>query len=216
MQSTPSTLLVIDDHPMALSGTTAFLAEMLPDVSVHAAAGTHEALSIINRGIKPEIVLLDIWLRDGTGFDALPSLRALLPDARFMFMSAEATPDIVAKAKALGAAGFVGKHLDGAAFARAIREVRQGEVSFPNADTLEQTRTPHDGIPVTPAELGLTPRQGSVLMLILEGLPNKSIARRLGLTENTVKEHVSAILQRLGVRTRLQIMSRLERFRVLA
>ncbi|HVK51979.1 MAG TPA: response regulator, partial [Pseudoxanthomonas sp.] len=124
MQSTPSTLLVVDDHPMALSGTTAFLAEMLPDVSVHAAAGTHEALSIINRGIKPEIVLLDIWLRDGTGFDALPSLRALLPDARFMFMSAEATPDIVAKAKALGAAGFVGKHLDGAAFARAIREVR--------------------------------------------------------------------------------------------
>ena len=66
----------------------------------------------------------------------------------------------------------------------------------------------------TPAELGLTPRQGSVLALVLEGLPNKVIARRLGLTENTVKEHVSAILQRLGVRTRMQVMSRMERFRL--
>ena len=70
------------------------------------------------------------------------------------------------------------------------------------------------GIPITPAELGLTPRQGSVLALLLEGLPNKSIARQLGLTENTVKEHVSAILQRLGVRTRIQIISRMERFRL--
>jgi DNA-binding NarL/FixJ family response regulator len=216
MQPSSSTLLVVDDHPMALSGTTAFLAETLPDVSVHAAAGTREALSIIQRGIRPEIILLDIWLREGTGFDALSSLRAVVPQARFVFMSAEATPDIVSKARALGASGFIGKHVDGATFAKAIREVRRGDVSFPNADSLEQARVPHDGIPVTPAELGLTPRQGSVLMLILEGLPNKSIARRLGLTENTVKEHVSAILQRLGVRTRLQIMSRLERFRVMS
>ncbi|MNT03780.1 transcriptional regulator NarL [compost metagenome] len=53
-----------------------------------------------------------------------------------------------------------------------------------------------------------------MLALVLEGLPNKVIARRLGLTENTVKEHVSAILQRLGVRTRMQVMSRMERFRL--
>ncbi len=216
MQSHASTLLVVDDHPMALSGTTTFLSEMLPDVSVHAAVGTREALSIIDRGVRPDIVLLDIWLTEGTGFDAMPTLKQRLPEARFMFMSAEATPDIVAKAQALGACGFIGKHVDGTAFVKAVREVRSGEHSFPNADTLDRARAPHDGIPVTPAELGLTPRQGSVLSLILEGLPNKSIARRLGLTENTVKEHVSAILQRLGVRTRLQIMSRLERFRLTA
>ncbi|GAB7549199.1 hypothetical protein CS8_089010 [Cupriavidus sp. 8B] len=68
--------------------------------------------------------------------------------------------------------------------------------------------------PITPEALGLTQRQGSVLILLLEGLPNKIIALRLGLTENTVKEHVSGILQRLGLRTRTEAMSRMKRYHV--
>ncbi|GAB7549398.1 hypothetical protein CS8_091030 [Cupriavidus sp. 8B] len=68
--------------------------------------------------------------------------------------------------------------------------------------------------PITPEALGLTQRQGSVLVLLLEGLPNKIIARRLGLTEGTVKEHVSGILQRLEVRTRTEAMLRMKPFHV--
>jgi DNA-binding NarL/FixJ family response regulator len=98
-----------------------------------------------------------------------------------------------------------------------VRTVLTGDTAFPSAESLSDQAAafgPAHGIPITASELGLTPRQGSVLVLVLEGLPNKVIARRLGLTENTVKEHVSAILQRLGVRTRMQIMSRMERFRL--
>ncbi|CAG9177282.1 response regulator transcription factor [Cupriavidus respiraculi] len=217
MSHAAPTLLVVDDHPMALSGTTAFLAEVMPDVAVHAAGSAKEALGTLQRGLKPDIVLLDIWLNDGTGFDAMQALKSLIPGARFIFMSAEATPEIVSRARALSACGFVGKHLDANAFSEAVRRVLAGDTSFPTAEALSGQAGsfgPAHGIPVTPAELGLTPRQGSVLALVLEGLPNKVIARRLGLTENTVKEHVSAILQRLGVRTRMQVMSRMERFRL--
>lgn len=217
MSNVAPTLLVVDDHPMALSGTTVFLAEVMPDISVHSAGSATEALQTLQRGLKPDIVLLDIWLHDGTGFDAMQTLKSVVPGARFIFMSAEATPEIVERARALAASGFVGKHLDAPAFAAAVRRVLAGETYFPADDTLNgQGRSfgPTYGIPVTPAELGLTPRQGAVLALVLEGLPNKIIARELGLTENTVKEHVSAILQRLGVRTRMQVMSRMERFRL--
>ncbi|MBY4897272.1 response regulator transcription factor [Cupriavidus sp. AU9028] len=217
MSTAAPTLLVVDDHPMALSGTTVFLAEVMPDIAVHAAGSAAEALNTLEHGLRPDIVLLDIWLNDGTGFDAMQALKSVAPGARFIFMSAEATPEIVEKARALSAHGFVGKHLDAGAFTAAVRRVLSGETAFPSEESLHgQARSfgPTHGIPVTPAELGLTPRQGSVLALVLEGLPNKVIARELGLTENTVKEHVSAILQRLGVRTRMQAMSRLERFRL--
>ena len=66
--------------------------------------------------------------------------------------------------------------------------------------------------PIKPEELGLTSRQGTVLRHLLDGLSNKAIAQRLGLTENTVKEHVSAILDRLGARTRMQLISQMRHF----
>ncbi|ANA32705.1 response regulator transcription factor [Ralstonia mannitolilytica] len=216
MTSSLRSLLVVDDHPLALSGTTTFLAHALPEVQVHAAIGRRQALALVDEGVRPDVVLLDVWLSDCTGFDAMRELRGKLPEARFAFMSAENTPEIVAKAQALGAIGFIGKHADAHAFSKAVAGIFSGDASFPSEDDLGGSNKggASHGIPITPAELGLTPRQGSVLALLLEGLPNKSIARQLGLTENTVKEHVSAILQRLGVRTRIQIISRMERFRL--
>ncbi len=216
MTSSLRSLLVVDDHPLALSGTTTFLAQALPEVQVHAAIGRRHALALVDDGVRPDVVLLEVWLSDCIGFDAMRELRGKLPEARFAFMSAENTPEIVAKAQALGAIGFIGKHADAHAFSKAVAGIFGGDASFPSEDDLGGLNgkgNASHGIPITPAELGLTPRQGSVLAL-LEGLPNKSIARQLGLTENTVKEHISAILQRLGVRTRIQIISRMERFRL--
>ncbi|GAB7540516.1 hypothetical protein CS8_001770 [Cupriavidus sp. 8B] len=80
----------------------------------------------------------------------------------------------------------------------------------------DQSFEPAQSIPITPEELGLTQRQGAVLVQLLEGLPNKLIARNLGLSINTVKEHVSAILQRLDLRTRSQVISRMKYFCVRA
>jgi DNA-binding NarL/FixJ family response regulator len=112
------------------SGTTAFLAEVMPDVAVHSAGSAKEALHSLNQGLRPDIVLLDIWLNDGTGFDAMQSFKTVIPGARFIFMSAEATPEIVGRARALSACGFVGKHLDANAFTAAVRKVLAGDTSF--------------------------------------------------------------------------------------
>lgn len=95
----------------------------------------------------------------------------------------------------------------------AMRASQSGDTSDePNGRALSSE--PDVAIPVTPAELGLTQRQGAVLAVLLEGQPNKRIAKRLGLTENTVKEHVSAILRKLGVPSRAQVMLQMNRYRL--
>lgn len=98
-----------------------------------------------------------------------------------------------------------------------VEAVQTGDsFSLTAAEAGEQNRSigSTQRAPITPEALGLTQRQGSVLILLLEGLPNKIIARRLGLTENTVKEHVSGILQRLDLRTRTEVISRMKRYHV--
>ena len=131
MTSSLRSLLVVDDHPLALSGTTTFLAHALPEVQVHAAIGRRQALALVEEGVRPDVVLLDVWLSDCTGFDAMRELRGKLPEARFAFMSAENTPEIVAKAQALGAIGFIGKHADAHAFSKAVAGIFGGDASFP-------------------------------------------------------------------------------------
>ena len=84
------------------------------------AAETIKGLEFDNVLDRP---LLDIWLNDGTGFDAMQAFKTVIPGARFIFMSAEATPEIVGRARALAACGFVGKHLDANAFTAAVRKV---------------------------------------------------------------------------------------------
>ncbi|MCY1262960.1 transcriptional regulator EpsA [compost metagenome] len=100
---------------------------------------------------------------------------------------------------------------------RSVRETPSVDTSFPSHKAFiehDQSFEPAQSTSITPEELGLTERQGAVLVQLLEGLPNKLIARRLGLSVNTVKEHVSAILHRLGARTRTQVMSQMKNVHV--
>lgn len=107
---------------------------------------------------------------------------------------------------ALNARDSVDKHLDANSSAVVVHEVLAGDEAH---SVRNQSFEPAQSISITPEELGLTQRQGAVLVQLLEGLPNKVIARHLGLSLNTVKEHVSAILQRLDLRTRTQVISRM-------
>jgi len=95
--------------------------------------------------------------------------------------------------------------------AQAIAQMRREQARALLGET--EQPVPH-GVSMSPDELGLTPRQGSLLMLVLEGLSNKLIAARLGLGENTVKEYVSAILRRLGLRNRAELIARMKRVSV--
>ncbi|MFJ1260083.1 helix-turn-helix transcriptional regulator [Cupriavidus sp. CuC1] len=108
-------------------------------------------------------------------------------------------------------------YVDATVATATVCEARSGDFLFPAdhvSNSHAQSIGPEEITPFTPAEPGLTPRQGAVLAVLLEGLPNKLIARRLGLTENTVKEYVQAILRKLCAPSRAQVMVQMNRFRL--
>lgn len=91
MTSSLRSLLAVDGHPFALSGTIMLLAHALPEAQMHAAIGRRQALALVEEGVRPDVVSLDVWLSDYTGFDAMRELCDKLPETRFAFTLAEDT-----------------------------------------------------------------------------------------------------------------------------
>ena len=150
-----------------------------------------------------DLVLLDLTMPGVQGFSGLLFLRADHPHVPLMVVSANDDPGVVKRCIEFGALGFMPKTLDAAQMAEAVQSVLGGNVWVPagidfatgqdseTADTIKRLMT-------------LTPQQVRVLMMLSEGLLNKQIAYELGVSEATIKAHVSAILQKLGVESRTQ------------
>ena len=149
-------------------------------------------------------VLLDLNLPDQPGFVALESFREKYASTPVVVVSAQEDRATVLKALELGAKAFVPKSADSARLHGAIEALLDGRISLP------ESITGNDAFPApasnAPCEWALTERQKEVLALILMGLPNKLIARRLNIVESTVKIHVSAILRELKVASRTQAL----------
>ncbi|MFY3384461.1 LuxR C-terminal-related transcriptional regulator [Paracidovorax sp. MALMAid1276] len=201
--------LILDDHPLVARGVAEFLRSRLPGldvVTVPDAPGLWQALA--DRQSAPDIALIDFWLADGAALDLIAQLRAQCPHTPLVVVSGDDDPGIAARVQAAGAQGFVHKQEPPETFARAVEALLGGMTWFlatPGAHAAARNRD----LPVTPVELGLSTRQGEILALVLQGLPNKRIALQYNLSESTVKEHMSAILQRLGARTRVEAITRL-------
>jgi DNA-binding NarL/FixJ family response regulator len=124
-------------------------------------------------------------------------------------MSGDEDPSVLHRVRSGGAQGFVHKQATPEVFAHAFAALLKGQSWF-EAEAAHAATPPRSREwAVTPAELGLTPRQGDILALVLRGLPNKRIALMFGLSESTVKEHLTGIFERLGVRTRVEILTHL-------
>lgn len=199
-------ILIVDDHPMfrdALRGAVKFA---LADATVFEAGSIDAAREAIRGESGIEIVLLDLSLPGTSGFDGLVLLRSSFPRIPIMIVSGLDDPRIVQEAIRLGAAGFVPKSVDKSTLAKALSEVLSGSVFVP--DDLAQTLPGPCAAPGTSdiatrlAEL--TPAQMRVLQLIRHGRLNKQIAHELGVSETTVKAHVSEILRKLNVVSRTQ------------
>lgn len=202
-------LLVIDDHPLARAGLAEFL-RGLENLEVRVASGEWGLLErLFAQHGAPRLAVIDVWLgAHPGGLDMLASLRRRAPGLPVLVISGDERPELQARARAAGAAGFLGKREDPAIFRAAIECLLRGGAWFPAVGARTAGAAPQE-LPVTPAELGLTPRQGDVLALMLDGLPNKRIACALGLSEATVKEHVAAILDRLNATSRVEVLTRL-------
>lgn len=201
--------LVIDDHPLTAMGMSEFLKQFGMG-QVHAVADVAAGLQCIAGNGSPHLAVVDFWLGDGAGTDAVRDLRALAPACRVLMTSGDTHGAIALKARAAGAHGFVLKSQPPQVLEQALAALLRGETWFGPAPLEPQAPGGAHAIRMTAAELGLTPRQAQVLDLVLRGLPNPSIAQLLHLSPHTVKEHVSGALQRLGVHSRIDAITRMQ------
>ncbi len=197
-------VLVVDDHPIVRQGLVSVL-EDETDFAVVGAAEDAETAVALAAAHRPDVVLLDLELPGQDGVAALPRLLAASPGARVLVFTAYDTDERVLGAVRAGASGYLLKGAPTAELARAIRTVHAGGSALePRVAVrlLAEVRAPHAPEP------GLTAREGEVLRLVAEGLPNKAIARRLGITERTVKYHLASLFHKLEADNRAQAVAR--------
>jgi DNA-binding NarL/FixJ family response regulator len=191
-------LLLVDDHPVVRRGLRGYL-ELEADFTVVGEAGDgEEALRAIEE-TRPDVVLLDLKM---PGLDGQGVLDRLDQDdaPRVLVLTSATDAERVPNAIAAGAAGFVYKDIDPDALASAIRTVHAGQLLLSPV----AMRGLMNGNGSSPSAPSLTPRESQVLGLIAKGQTNRQIARALGVSEKTVKTHVTNLLRRIGAADRTQ------------
>jgi NarL family two-component system response regulator LiaR len=192
-------VLIADDHAVVRQGLRTFL-ELQDDIEVVAdACDGHEAVSAALEG-RPDVVLMDLVM---PGLDGIEATRRILrerPATRVIALTSFLDDDKVLPAVRAGAAGYLLKDVEPAELVRAIHTVHDGEALLHPAVSARLLRE----VAEDDSDGGLTAREREVLALLARGLPNKLIARELGIAEKTVKAHVSSILAKLHVSDRTQ------------
>jgi DNA-binding NarL/FixJ family response regulator len=205
-------ILVVDDHPLYRAGVVYTLQNAGMDVQVVECAALETAFQKLDAGLAADLMILDLQMPGYTGLDSVRAVRGRHPELPVLVLSGNEDPSIVRECIDLGAFGFVPKSAPSDQFHAALALVLSGGVYLPPASL-------SIGAPVTPAQqdawsrLGtrLTERQRQVLLGIVQGKPNKVIARDLGLSDTTVKSHVAHILDALVVSNRTEAVYALAR-----
>ena len=197
------TLLIADDHPLFREALRNAILRVLPGATLHEADGAGALYALVEAQPDADLLLLDLNMPGVQGFGALVHLRAQHPQLPVVMVSAREEPDVVRRALAHGAAGFVPKSSDAATIGNALTRVLEGECWLPPGMVVEGAADAqeHD---VARRVAELTPQQFRVLQMLATGQLNKQIAWTLGISEATVKAHMTAILRKLGASNRTQ------------
>jgi DNA-binding NarL/FixJ family response regulator len=217
-------VLLIDDHPLILAALQHVIQGLSTAGTVIGAGSARAARVALQADADFDLALLDLHLGDADGFELLAELRKAYPALPVVVVSASDRSSDVIRAVDLGAMGFVPKRATNEQLLDALSQVMRGQVFVPEmllgSDTYvpppvdnsepsvlgvvgQQGAEPHQTRRPL-ASYGLTPRQTDVLALLLQGKPNKLIARELNVSVETVKDHVAAVLRALGVNSRTQ------------
>ena len=190
--------LIADDHALVRAGIRA-LVEKIKGVSVVGEAGKgSEALKLVKE-LKPDLVLLDITMPDGTGFDVLHRLSAKYPGIRVIVLTVHEAGEYATRAMREGASGFLPKSAASTELEQAIHAVMRGE-SYVSPETSRKTLVEHErGRKKRDQLSNLSPRQREVLRLIAEGRTTKQIAQVLQISVKTVETHRSQMMDRLDI-----------------
>jgi two-component system, NarL family, response regulator DevR len=198
-------LVLVDDHQVVRLGLRALL-EGEPDITVVGEAGTAaEAIQVVSR-VEPDIVLMDIRLPDQSGITGCQQVRQRWPAVQVLMLTSFADEDLVLEAINAGAAGYVLKQLGNDDLLRAVRAVGRGDAVLDPAVTRQLLarvrRAEHEAHGA--AFQDLSERELEVLALVAEGKTNAEIAEALILSEKTVRNHVSTILEKLELTNRIE------------
>ena len=195
-------LLVADDHEVVRSGLACLFEDTDIDIVAEASDG-EEAVRLAKKH-KPDVVLLDIHMPDGGGLDALDVIQRDLPDTKVVMLSTYDNPTYIARAVALGASDYVLKGSGRKQLILAIEAAAAGQEPGPTSEMHKvagamNTRKRPEG-----EDMPLTNRESQVLRHVALGLSNKEIGQSLGISVETVKEHVQNILRKISVHDRTQ------------
>jgi len=195
-------VLIADDHAVVRRGLRTFL-ELQEEIEVVGEAEDGEQALTEAERLDPDVILLDLVMPHVDGIAALHGLRERSPRSRVIVLTTFLDDDKLLPAVRAGAAGYLLKDVEPKDLVGAIRTVHAGEALLHPAAAARVMAELVDAARPTPATL-LTPRENEVLALIARGSSNKVIARELGVSEKTVKTHVSNLLGKLGVTDRTQ------------
>ena len=196
-------LIIADDHPLFRGALREAVNGLFQNVEIAEAGSFDEINKLLGRDGDVDLILLDLAMPGVRGFSGLMCLRAQHPSVPVVIVSANEDPVVIRRCMHFGAAGFIPKTLGVETMRDAVTRVLAGEEWTPPDVDLDHSADAQTN-DLLRRLATLTPQQVRVLMMLSEGLLNKQIAYELTVSEATVKAHVSAILQKLGVESRTQ------------
>lgn len=205
-------LLIVEDHPLFREALECAIRVALPDAEMREATSIDVAIGLLSSPPSFDLILLDLSTPGTTGLSGVIRIRKTAPRTPILVVSAHQDPRLVAHVLALGVAGYISKSTSKQQLADAIKAVLRGEVHIDGSARCAGTRRgrlPAQDLLKRLREL--TPQQLRVLDLIRCGLLNKQIAYELGISETTVKVHVSEILRKLRVMSRTKAIIEMEK-----
>ncbi|SFK28141.1 LuxR C-terminal-related transcriptional regulator [Celeribacter neptunius] len=199
-------VVIVDDHPLYSDALAAALQLLYPACHIEKAQTLGAALTLVQGGLVPDLVMFDLKLPDVFGISGFQKLRAALPDVPILVISSLTSAQVVQALMEEGASGFLPKDASAQLLRQALQDIATGgkyvhwgyqSAASPGAEEgcFEDSH---------PRLAELTPQQKRIMKLICAGKPNKQIAYELSLAEATVKAHITALLRRLGVQNRTQ------------
>lgn len=202
--ATRQTVLVIDDHPLFRKGVRQ-LVEMDDDFALAGEAADGASGLELAKRLKPDLILLDINMKGMNGIETLKAIKDADLDSRVIMLTVSDHEEDLVDALRAGADGYLLKDMEPEQLLASLKVAGQGRTALSErlVDMLAHALRA-ESRPADPDKAGLTERERAILRLIAEGLSNKLIARRLDISEGTVKVHVKHLLKKLGLRSRVE------------
>jgi two-component system response regulator NreC len=193
-------ILLVDDHELLRAGLRSRL-EDEDGISVVGEADSAERAIIVARTVQPDLILLDLLLPRKNGYDVIPELAEVAPEAKVLVVSSQAAPSSVRRALSLGAAGYLPKRSSARELVGAIRLVANGG-GYVEPDLGAKLVTPNG----SPALEPLSERERDIIHLLALGYTNQEIGKKLFISVRTVDTHRAHVMRKLGLDTRAELV----------